>query len=93
MTLFSKKDIELVFKLCLVVKEDRKGAGYNIYQSLSAIGSGEGFGKGFLKGTLSNDKYKHVPEQNTDFIFCVLAEEWGFYWITIFYYSLFSCPN
>ena len=60
------------------IKEDRKGAGYNIYQALSAIGSGEGFGKGFLKGTLSNDKYKHVPEQNTDFIFCVLAEEWGF---------------
>ena len=60
------------------VKEDRKGAGYNIYQALSAVGSGEGFGKGYLKGTLSNDKYKHVPEQNTDFIFCVLAEEWGF---------------
>jgi rod shape determining protein RodA len=60
------------------VKEDRKGAGYNIYQSLSAVGSGESFGKGFLKGTLSNDKFKHVPEQNTDFIFCVLAEEWGF---------------
>jgi rod shape determining protein RodA len=60
------------------IKEDRKGAGYNIYQALSAVGSGEGLGKGYLKGTLSNDKYKHVPEQNTDFIFCVLAEEWGF---------------
>ena len=60
------------------IKEDRKGAGYNIYQALSAVGSGEVFGKGYLKGTLSNDKYKHVPEQNTDFIFCVLAEEWGF---------------
>jgi rod shape determining protein RodA len=60
------------------IKEDRKGAGYNIYQALSAVGSGESFGKGYLKGTLSNDKYKHVPEQNTDFIFCVLAEEWGF---------------
>ena len=44
----------------------------------SAVGSGKSFGKGFLKGTLSNDKFKHVPEQNTDFIFCVLAEEWGF---------------
>jgi rod shape determining protein RodA len=60
------------------IKEDRKGAGYNIYQALSAVGSGETLGKGYLKGTLSNDKYKHVPEQNTDFIFCVLAEEWGF---------------
>ncbi len=66
------------FQIMFGIKEDRKGAGYNIYQALSAIGSGEGFGKGFLKGTLSNDKYKHVPEQNTDFIFCVLAEEWGF---------------
>ena len=66
------------FQIMFGIKEDRKGAGYNIYQALSAIGSGESFGKGFLKGTLSNDKYKHVPEQNTDFIFCVLAEEWGF---------------
>ena len=60
------------------IKEDRRGVGYNIYQALSAIGSGEATGKGYLNGTLSNDKYKHVPEQNTDFIFCVLAEEWGF---------------
>jgi rod shape determining protein RodA len=66
------------FQIMFGIKEDRKGAGYNIYQALSAVGSGEGFGKGYLKGTLSNDKYKHVPEQNTDFIFCVLAEEWGF---------------
>jgi len=66
------------FQIMFGIKEDRKGAGYNIYQALSAVGSGEVFGKGYLKGTLSNDKYKHVPEQNTDFIFCVLAEEWGF---------------
>ena len=66
------------FQIMFGIKEDRQGAGYNIYQALSAVGSGEGFGKGFLKGTLSNDKYKHVPEQNTDFIFCVLAEELGF---------------
>ena len=58
--------------------EDRTGDGYNIYQALSAIGSGEGTGKGYLQGTLSNDKYKHVPEQSTDFIFCSWAEEWGF---------------
>jgi len=66
------------FQIMFGIKEDRRGVGYNIYQALSAIGSGEGFGKGYLKGTLSNDKFKHVPEQNTDFIFCVLAEEWGF---------------
>jgi len=66
------------FQIMFGLKEDRTGVGYNIYQALSAIGSGEAFGKGYLKGTLSNDKYKHVPEQSTDFIFCVLAEEWGF---------------
>ena len=67
------------FQIMFGIKEDRKGDGYNIYQALSAIGSGETFGKGYLNGTLSNDKFKHVPEQNTDFIFCVLAEEWGFF--------------
>ena len=72
------------FQIMFGIKEDRKGAGYNIYQSLSAVGSGEGFGKGFLQGTLSNDKFKHVPEQNTDFIFCVLAEEWGFLGCMVF---------
>lgn len=66
------------FQIMFGVKEDRKGAGYNIYQALSAIGSGEFSGKGFLKGTLSNEKYKHVPEQSTDFIFCSWSEEWGF---------------
>jgi len=66
------------FQIMFGLKEDRTGVGYNIYQALSAIGSGEALGKGYLKGTLSNDIYKHVPEQSTDFIFCVLAEEWGF---------------
>lgn len=66
------------FQIMFGIKEDRTGDGYNIYQALSAIGSGEGVGKGYLQGTLSNDKYKHVPEQSTDFIFCSWAEEWGF---------------
>ena len=66
------------FQIMFGIKEDRKGDGYNIYQALSAIGSGETFGKGYLNGTLSNDKFKHVPEQNTDINFCVLAEERGF---------------
>ena len=72
------------FQIMFGIKEDRKGDGYNIYQALSAIGSGETFGKGYLNGTLSNDKFKHVPEQNTDFIFCVLAEEWGFFGCFVF---------
>ena len=55
---------------------DLKGAGYNVNQSLIAIGSGRFFGKGFLQGTQT--KYNFVPEQSTDFIFCTVGEEWGF---------------
>jgi len=55
---------------------DVKDAGYNVNQSKIAIGSGGFFGKGFLHGTQT--KYKFVPEQNTDFIFCTIGEEWGF---------------
>lgn len=57
-------------------KSDLKGAGYNVNQSLIAIGSGKMFGKGFLHGTQT--KYNFVPEQSTDFIFCTVGEEWGF---------------
>lgn len=57
-------------------KTDLKGAGYNVNQSLIAIGSGGGFGKGYLQGTQT--KYDFVPEQSTDFIFCTVGEEWGF---------------
>lgn len=55
---------------------DKKGAGYNVHQSLIAIGSGGLAGKGFLQGTQT--KYDFVPEQSTDFIFCTIGEEWGF---------------
>jgi len=55
---------------------DPKGAGYNVNQSLIAIGSGQIFGKGYLNGTQT--KYHFVPEQSTDFIFCTVGEEWGF---------------
>jgi rod shape determining protein RodA len=55
---------------------DLKGAGYNVNQSLIAIGSGGAWGKGFLQGTQT--KYNFVPEQSTDFIFCTVGEEWGF---------------
>jgi rod shape determining protein RodA len=55
---------------------DVKGAGYNVHQSLIAIGSGGVMGKGFLKGTQT--KFKFVPEQSTDFIFCTVGEEYGF---------------
>jgi rod shape determining protein RodA len=55
---------------------DVKDKGYNVNQSKIAIGSGGFLGKGFLNGTQT--KYKFVPEQNTDFIFCTIGEEWGF---------------
>lgn len=49
---------------------------YNTRQSLIAIGSGGTYGKGFLDGTQT--KFRFVPEQETDFIFCTVGEEWGF---------------
>jgi len=57
-------------------EDDPKGVGYNVNQSKIAIGSGGFTGKGFLAGTQT--KYKFVPEQSTDFIFCTVGEEWGF---------------
>lgn len=55
---------------------DPQGAGWNIIQSVTAIGSGGFFGKGWLHGTQSH--YAFLPQQSTDFIFSILAEEWGF---------------
>ncbi len=63
-------------EILLGMKEDPLGAGYNVNQSKTAIGSGGFSGKGFLQGTLT--KYKYVPMQSTDFIFCTIGEEWGF---------------
>lgn len=60
----------------LGIESDPSGAGYNVAQSKIAIGSGGFSGKGFLKGTQT--KFKFVPEQSTDFIFCTVGEEWGF---------------
>jgi rod shape determining protein RodA len=55
---------------------DPLGSGWNIIQSITAIGSGGFFGMGFLKGTQSH--YRFLPQQSTDFIFSILSEEWGF---------------
>jgi rod shape determining protein RodA len=55
---------------------DPKGAGYHVIQSMLAVGSGGLTGKGFLNGTQTQLKY--IPEQWTDFIFCVPTEEFGF---------------
>ncbi len=57
-------------------ERDPLGAGYHIIQSKIAVGSGQLFGKGFLQGT--QVRLQFLPERHTDFIFSVLAEEWGF---------------
>lgn len=67
-----RKRIEVL----LGMKEDPSGVGYNVNQSMIAIGSGGVFGKGYLNGTQTT--YGFVPEQSTDFIFCTVGEEWGF---------------
>lgn len=64
-------------KILLGQESDPQGAGYNVNQSMIAIGSGGFFGKGFLNGTQT--KFNFVPEQSTDFIFCTIGEEWGFF--------------
>ena len=56
--------------------EDLRKTGYNVNQSEIAIGAGGVWGKGFLEGT--QIQYDYVPEKHTDFIFCVVGEEWGF---------------
>lgn len=55
---------------------DPQGAGWNVIQSVTAVGSGGFWGKGWLKGTQSH--YRYLPQQSTDFIFSIIAEEWGF---------------
>jgi len=54
---------------------DPLGAGYHVNQSKIAIGSGQFWGKGFLKGTQT--RLHFLPEQHPDFAVSVLAEEWG----------------
>jgi len=60
---------------------DLKKEGYNVNQAKIAIGSGGFLGKGYLQGTQT--KYDFVPEQDTDFIFCTVGEEWGFVGSTV----------
>lgn len=62
--------------ILLGFQSDPHGAGYNVNQSIISIGSGGFSGKGYLQGTQT--KFKFVPAQSTDFIFCTVGEEWGF---------------
>jgi rod shape determining protein RodA len=63
-------------EIMLGMKSDPHGTGYNVNQSIISIGSGGFAGKGYLQGTQT--KFKFVPAQSTDFIFCTVGEEWGF---------------
>lgn len=72
------KDYQIMrFIVFLDPSIDPKGSGWNLIQSMTAIGSGGLFGKGFLLGTQSH--YRFLPMQSTDFIFSILGEEWGFF--------------
>ncbi len=56
-------------------ESDPLGAGYNIIQSKIALGSGGMWGKGFMQGTQNHLNF--LPEKQTDFVFTIIAEEWG----------------
>ncbi len=73
-------------------EQDPLGAGYNIMQSMIAIGSGGLFGKGYLQG--SQSQLNFLPEKHTDFIFTMLAEEFGFVGsmtLLLLYFLLLMC--
>ncbi len=82
------KDYQIM-RLIIFLKPDidPRGYGWNIIQSVTAVGSGGFWGKGFLHGTQSH--YRFLPQQSTDFIFSILAEEWGFIGC-VAVFSLFS---
>lgn len=69
-----KERIELV----LGMREDPDGDDYNRNRAMAAVGSGGLSGKGYNNASVASVESNHVPESETDFIFCPLAEEWGF---------------
>jgi len=74
---------------------DPKGDGYNALQSMIAVGSGQATGKGFRQGTQTQLHF--TPEGHTDFIFTVLAEEWGFLGTIVLFgmylFLMYRCVN
>ena len=65
-------------ELFLGLKEDPNGEDYKRNRAMAAVGSGGFLGKGYNKASVSSVESNHVPESETDFIFCPFAEEWGF---------------
>jgi rod shape determining protein RodA len=87
LNIFSGASVSFMFSKLQVYQQNRikavfdptsdpLGSGYNVIQSKVAIGSGGLWGKGFMQG--SQTQLRFIPEQWTDFIFCVIGEEFGF---------------
>ena len=66
-------------ELFLGIREDPDGDDYNRNRAMAAVGSGGLNGKGYKNASVASVESNHVPESETDFIFCPLAEEWGFF--------------
>ena len=81
-----RERIEVLYK---GEKAFRDTSGYNLLYSKTAIGSGGFFGKGYKQGSVTQGKF--VPEQETDYIFCTVGEEWGFFGssILVLFYVVF----
>lgn len=81
-----RERIEVLYK---GEKAFRDTSGYNLLYSKTAIGSGGFFGKGYMEGSVTRGKF--VPEQETDYIFCTVGEEWGFFGASmlVIFYAVF----
>ena len=86
---FPKHQRERIEVLYKGEKAFRDTSGYNLLYSKTAIGSGGFFGKGYREGSVTQGKF--VPEQSTDYIFCTVGEEWGFFGssMLVILYSVF----
>lgn len=81
-----RERIEVLYK---GEKAFRDTSGYNLLYSKTAIGSGGFWGKGYKQGSVTQGKF--VPEQETDYIFCTVGEEWGFLGSTllVIFYAIY----
>lgn len=76
-------------ELFLGLREDPNGDDYNRNRAMAAVGSGGFMGKGYGKASVSSVRSNHVPESETDFIFCPFAEEWGFVGVLVLFFLYF----
>lgn len=76
-------------ELFLGMREDPNGDDYNRNRAMAAVGSGGFLGKGYREASVSSVRSNHVPESETDFIFCPFAEEWGFVGVVVLFILYF----